>query len=743
MRFRNYSNHSCTLILLLAGCVAPLRAAPPSPSDWSFCCQPPLAAPAGTVRPDRNAPIDLTSDSADSTSPQEYQLRGNVLMRRADQRLKADYLSYDQTTGRVVGDGNIIYSETDMSVTGEHVELELQSNRGLVKGAKYRLFQRHARGGASLVRFDNINTMRMSDVTYTTCDPAATDWLLTAREVTLHKDEGQGEARSARLAFKGVPFLYLPYLSFPIDDRRKSGFLAPSFGTSVTSGFDLSIPYYWNIQPNQDATITPRLLSKRGLQMIGEYRYLTESSHGQTTFEFLPGDKLNNKDRSLFSYREDGVFAPRWTSSVDINTVSDDKYFTDLGDSLSTSSTAYLNRSIDAGYHGDFWSLHTLVQDYQVLNGPDTYQRLPQLRLFAELPSHPLGLSYRMLGEFDYFKIGGGAPTGSRLDLTPEISLPMGGGVYELTPTLGLRHTRYALDNLLPGVANTPTRTTPIFSLDGGLFFERPFHWHDAALTQTLEPRLYYLYVPYRDQSALPVFDSTELDFSIDQLFRTNRFSGADRMGDANQLTLALTTRFLEDASGQERLSASLGQIQYFRHRDVTVPGGSPAQTSANSDLIAEASVRLNQAWTTGAALQWNPDNGYTDKSVVQVHYQPATDRIVNLAYRFRTRVDGIEGLEQIDASTSWPITRAWHLVGRWNRSLHDARDLEKLAGFEYQSCCYAVRVVWRNYVNDITGGGGANNAVFVQLELKGLTRIGQDVSGLLEHGILGYQDNR
>ncbi len=742
MRFRNYSNHSCTLILLLAGCVAPLLlwAAAPSPSDWSLCCQPPLAAPTDLVRPDRNVPIDLTSDRAASTSSQGYELSGNVLMRRADQRLQADNLNYDQTTGRVVGDGNINYSETGMSLTGEHVELELQSNRGLVKGAQYKLYQRHARGGASTVHFDDLNTMRMADVTYTTCDPGAPDWLLTAREVTLHKDQGQGEAHAARLAFKGVPFLYLPYLSFPIDERRKSGFLVPRFGTSVTSGFDLSIPYYWNIRPDQDATITPRLLSKRGLQMIGEYRYLTPSSHGQTAVEFLPNDKLNGKDRSLFSYREDGVFAPRWTSSVDLNTVSDDNYFTDLGDSLSTSSTAYLNRSIDAGYHGDFWSLHTLVQDFQVLNGQDTYQRLPQLRLNAELPSHPLGLSYRVLSAFDRFEIGGGAVTGSRLDLTPEVSLPMGGGVYELTPTLALRHTRYMLDNLASGADQTPTRTTPIFSLDGGLFFERPFNWHGAALTQTLEPRLYYLYVPYRDQNDLKVFDTTELDFSLEQLFRTNRFSGADRMGDANQLTLALTTRFLEDASGQQRLSASLGQIQYFRDRIVTLPlpDGTPGtpQTGNNSDIVADAQVRLNQNWSTGASLLWNPDNGRTDKSVFQVHYQPATDRIVNFGYRFR---DGI--LEQTDVSTQMPVSRNWHVVGRWNRSLRDNKDLEKLVGLEYQSCCYALRVVWRNYVNDVSGA--TNNAVFVQLELKGLTRVGQDVSGLLEHGILGYQDNR
>lgn len=746
MQFRKFFSHCWPLAVLLAGSMAPdvllSATASPPPADWPLCGSPSSTSPNDFLRPDRNVPIDLSSDRAETTLAQEYVLSGNVLMRRADQRLQADRLSYDRATGRVVGEGDIKYSESGVTLSGEHVELELNADRGVIKGARYRLDQRHAQGGASAVHFDDRNTLRMTDVTYSTCDPGHLDWVLKARQVTLHKVEGQGDARAATLAFKGVPFLYLPYLSFPIDERRKSGVLVPSFGTSVTSGFDLSVPYYWNIRPDMDATITPRLLTKRGLQMVGEYRYLTEHNHGQIAAEMLPGDRLTSTDRSLFSYQHNGVFAPRWTGAVDLSEVSDDRYFEDLGDSLSASSTAYLNRSLDAGYHGSFWTLHSRVQDYQVLNGDDVYQRLPQLLLQAELPSHPLGLDFRVQAEYDRFEKSGSDPTGDRIDLTPEVSLPLGGGAYTLTPTLGLRHTRYVLNNPVVGYSDTPTRTTPVFDLDGGLYFDRDLNWRDAALTQTLEPRLYYLYVPYRNQVGLPPFDSTELDFGFDQLFRTNRFSGADRMGDANQLTLALTTRFLESASGLQRLSASLGQIQYFRNRDVTVPSGR-VQTSGNSDLIAETLVRLNQAWTTGAALQWNPGKGSTDKSVIQVHYQPAPDRIVNLAYRSRSRVDGIEGLEQIDASTSWPITPVWRLVGRWNRSLHDAHDLEKLAGLEYQSCCYAVRAVWRNYVNDITGGGASNNAVFVQLELKGLTRVGQDVSSLLEHGILGYQDNR
>lgn len=726
--------------MLIAGGVTDAGyAAAPAPEDWQLCATQQHAAPRDLLRPDRNAPVDLSSDRAESTSAQDYTLSGNVLMRRADQRLQADRLSYDQNSGRVIGDGHIKYSETGIALSGDHVDLQLRSDRGTIKGARYWLYPRHAQGGASTVHFDDRNTVRMADVTYSTCDPRHLDWLLQAREVTLHKDEGKGEARAATLSFKGVPFLYLPYLSFPIDERRKSGFLVPRFGTSVTSGFDFSVPYYWNISPDQDATITPRVLSKRGLQMIGEYRYLTASNQGRVGAEFLPNDRLAGKDRSLFAIRNTGVFAPRWTSDIDLNGVSDDKYFEDLGDSLSASSTAYLNRSIDAGYHAPFWTLHSRVQDYQVLNGPDVYQRLPQLLLNGELPVHPLGMNYSLQAEYDRFEIHGPVPTGSRLDLTPQISWPLGGNAYTLTPSLGLRHTRYALDNPGAGNVSSPSRTTPVFDVDGNVYFERDLNWRGMALTQTLEPRLYYLYVPYRNQNDLPVFDTTDLTFGFDQLFRTNRFSGADRMGDANQLTLALTTRFLDSATAVQRLSASIGQIQYFRHRLVTVPDGSPAQNSDNSDLVGDVQARLNQAWTAGASLLWNPDNGKTDKSVLQLHYQPTPDRIVNVAYRFRA---GDNGLEQTDISTSWPITRVWRLVGRWNRSLRDNHDLEKLAGFEYQSCCYAVRVVWRNYVNDITGGGASNNAVFVQLELKGLTRVGQDVSGLLEHGILGYQDN-
>lgn len=741
MRLRPYFRNPYILVILLAGGVTGAgHAAAPTPEDWQLCGTPQRPATANWLRPDRNAPMDLSSDRAESTSPQDYILSGNVLMRRADQRLQADRLSYDQNSGRVVGDGNIKYSETGIALSGEHVDLELHSDRGTIQGAHYWLYPRHAQGGASTVHFDDRNTLRMANVTYSTCDPDHLDWLLQAREVTLHKAEGKGEARAATLSFKGVPFLYLPSLSFPIDERRKSGFLVPSFGTSVTSGFDLKVPYYWNISPGQDATLTPRVLSKRGLQMNGEYRYLTASNQGRVGAEFLPNDRLAGKDRSLFSIRNSGVFAPRWTSDIDLNGVSDDKYFEDLGDSLSASSTAYLNRSIDAGYHASFWTFHSRVQDYQVLNGPDVYQRLPQLLLNGEMPTHPLGMDYSLQAEYDRFEIHGAVPTGSRIDLTPQISWPLGANAYTLTPTLGLRHTRYVLDNPGIGNASTPTRTTPVFDVDGDVYFERDINWRGMALTQTLEPRLYYLYVPYRNQTDLPVFDSTDLDFGFDQLFRTNRFSGADRMGDANQLTLALTTRFLDSATAVQRLSASIGQIQYFRHRLVTVPGGRPAQNSDNSDLVADVQARLNQAWTAGASLIWNPANGQTDKSVLQVHYQPTPDRIINVAYRFRA---GGNGLEQTDISTSWPITRVWRLVGRWNRSLRDNHDLEKLAGFEYQSCCYAVRVVWRNYVNDITGGGASNNAVFVQLELKGLTRVGQDVSGLLEHGILGYQDNR
>jgi len=297
-----FITYCCLLAVFSAGIVRPVvtQAAAPITADWSLCGSQP-AATADFVPPaDRNVPIDLTSDSAESGSLQEYVLSGNVLMSRADQRLQADRLSYDRLTGRVVGEGDITYSETGVTLTGEHVELDLHSDRGVIKEARYRLDQRHAHGGASSVHFDDRDTLRMQHVSYSTCNPDQPDWVLEAREVTLHKAAGQGEASEATLRFKGVPFLYLPHLSFPLDERRKSGFLVPRFGTSETSGFDLSVPYYWNIAPDQDATITPRMLTKRGLQMIGEYRYLSTSGHGQLNLEALPGDNLTSTDRSLF-----------------------------------------------------------------------------------------------------------------------------------------------------------------------------------------------------------------------------------------------------------------------------------------------------------------------------------------------------------------------------------------------------------------------------------------------------------
>ncbi|MEJ2347081.1 MAG: LPS assembly protein LptD, partial [Gammaproteobacteria bacterium] len=588
------------------------------------------------------------------------------------------------------------------------------------------------RGKADKVEKVNASITRLQGATYSTCPAGRKDWELRAQQVELDQATGEGRAKDVTLRLGRVPVLYAPSLSFPIDDRRKSGFLAPSIGNSSTSGAEIGIPYYWNIAPNRDATVSARVLSKRGLQLGGEYRYLTSNSRGTVSADYLPNDRVYGQDRYLFAYRQQGHYASHWRTDVDFNQASDTQYFQDLGSSLSTASATSLDRRVDLRYDNGPWSALARLQSLQQLGATaEPYARLPQLLVRADLPDPRHPLTYHLYGEAVRFAPKDNAVNGTRLDLYPGLSLNLRGASWFATPTISVRHTQYALDNTAPGAPSDPSRTTPIFSLDSGVYFDRDVHWGGRSLIQTLEPRLYYLYVPYRNQSQLPVFDTTSLDFSFQQLFRPNRFVGADRQGDANQLTLALTSRFLDPRGGRELLRASLGEIVYFRHREVTLPAGSPA-TGSRSDVVGEVAAALARHATVSATLQWDPTAGAADRSVVRYHYQPDRQHIVNVEYRYRRDL-----LKQTDISALWPLGRRWNGIARWNYSLQDRRTLEAIGGVEYDSCCWALRLVARRYVT--ADQGKQNTAIYLQLVLKGLTSVGRGVDDLLEHGILGY----
>jgi Organic solvent tolerance protein OstA len=720
----------------------------PEPSDpWALCGapEPPLVPvpPGARGKPvERNVAAHLSGQRAEAFARNFFVLSGNAVAKRADQLLAADRITYDAAQERVEAQGNVRYGEYDLSIEGQSGYLQLDTDQGGLDEVRYRLHDRHGRGTAATMRLESPSLSRFTQVTYTTCNPDDSAWQLKASRLKLNREEGVGTAHHARLALKNIPVFYTPYITFPIDDRRKSGFLVPSFGHSSRSGFDLEIPYYWNIAPNMDATLAPRLLTRRGFQFLGEFRYLTENHHGELYGEGLPDDREFGRGRGLISFTDSGHFlTPRLTTNLIVHRVSDERYFGDLGNNLSLASITYLESRADLYYAGHGWSLLGRAQDFQTVDetiAPPSrpYRRLPQLLFHGHLSEQRLGLSYALRNEFVRFDHDVGV-TGERIDLRPTISLPIAHPAFFLTPSASMSYTQYFLDGRRRE-DSTPTRTLPIVSLDSGLFLERRFTLSSRALLQTLEPRLYYLYVPFEDQSDIPNFDSTALNLRFFELFLDNRFSGGDRIGDANQLTLALTTRLFDALLGSERLRASIGQIIYFRDREVTLPG-QPLGTDRVSHLVAELFAALPYHVKLNAEIQWNPEQDQLDRGIVRVQYRPARDWILNLAYRSVRNAQKTEreSLDQTDVSLVWPLGRQWHMVARWNYSIEDDRTLEVFGGLEYDSCCFALRGIVRRFVRDIEGD--VNTSFLLQLELKGLTSIGQKVEELLEERILGY----
>ncbi len=725
------------LTLALAAASTPVLAEEFDP--WALC-RPAEQAPFSPLVPAGDTRIHLYSDEALIDRLGISIFRGNAELSRDGRTLSADELRFSEGQGLAEAEGGVRFEDSQFRLESPRGYLLLNTDQGRFEDARYFYAPMHARGAASRVERVDAERFRLSNASYTTCDEGKDDWILRASRVDLDRESGEGRARNVLLRFKGAPLFYTPYISFPIDDRRKSGFLYPSIGNSDASGLDLSVPYYWNIAPHRDATLTPRILGERGLMLGGEFRYLNPRSNGELTLEYLD-DRDYGEERGSVSLNHQAEPTERTRLDVQVNQVSDADYLSDLGNSLAIASTTHLESRADLHYRGDGWNLLTRFQGFQTVDpaipsAGRPYQRLPQVLFTTAPPTTPRLLEGSLRAEWVAFERQD-TLTGQRLDLMPGVKMPLRQPWGFLTPGVKYRYTSYQLEDTAPGTDTRPDRSVPIVSVDSGLFFDRPLS--DGGL-QTLEPRAYYLYVPYRDQDELPLFDTGRMDFSFDQLFRDHRFTGADRVGDANQLTLALTSRRLDAMSGEERYRASIGQILYFDDRRVTLAPGQAPATQNSSSLVAEAALRLAREWSTRGAIQWDPHREQTELATAQLQYRGPGRRIANLGYRLREdplRPD-LE-IEQVDLSAAWPVSARWDLVGRYNYSLRDERDLEVLAGLEYESCCWRARLVARRY---LTAGEAReyNNAIYFQLILKGLAGLGTGLGDLLGESIRGYE---
>lgn len=657
-------------------------------------------------------------------------MSGGVLLRRGNRLAGADGASYDPIERALHLTGNVRYEDPGSMVRSDAAEFGYLTGRIRFEGAEFQLGN-GGRGEAGVLEINQEGRLELAGVGYTTCPPESEDWIIEADDIKLDSKTGVGQARDVKLRFKGVPILWAPYMSFPITDARKSGILTPEIGSTGRSGNELSVPYYWNIAENYDATFTPRLLTDRGLQMGAEARYLFRKSDGIAIVEYLPNDNKFNDNRQMVSFDHRTLFDNGWRNLVDFTQVSDNQYYEDLGGSLSISSITHLNRSALVDYYGDHWSMLAMFQDYQTIDEAiaptdEPYRRLPQIRVSGYWPGGALGLDYGFDSELVNFDRDVG-DRGWRLNIAPGIALPIEKPGWFFKPGVKLDYTQYDLENRQPGLDTEPSRTLPIASVDMGLNFERLMN--GSGRVQTIEPRLLYVHVPFEEQANLPVFDTILPDLNLVQLYRENRFLGVDRIADTDQLSIGITTRIMETGSGRELMSATIGQALYLSDQAVTLPD-QPASAGDSSDYIAELRFLLYDNLNFDVGHQWS-DNG-TTKSEARLQYRPARNKILNFAYRFRQG-----SLEQGDVSWSWPLTQSWNFVGRYNFSLRDDEVLEQFYGLEYESCCWGLRLVGRRYIS--TRDGTQDSSIGLQLVLKGMTSVGTAADKLLERGVLGY----
>jgi len=709
--------------------------------NWQQCRRAPVefALDSPGALDDASLPIDVSADGFEASGLDNIaEFSGRVELQQGRQQLFADQVRYARDSGEIDASGQVLLQRPDMRIAAEQVNYNLQSGQGSAQVAEYRLPGIMARGTAQQARFVDENRSSYQEITYTTCGPGNSDWLLSAESLEIDRATGLGTAHDAKLAFFGVPVAWLPKLTFPIDDRRRSGLLVPSIGYGDKLGLDLSLPYYLNLAPNYDLTVRPRIMSKRGLMIGGEFRFLTETTEGVIDANWLPSDSESDEDnRGSVSVKTRGQHNANLSSAIRFNQVSDNDFLSDFGGSLQVTSQSLLERAGEIRYDTQTWSALARVQSYQTIDdnlakAERPYERLPQLLFNLQQDSTSQPLTYHLDGEFVQFAKDGDFVEGSRIDVQPGISLPLREAHYHLIPAASVRYTTYSLDNQAPGLSDTPDRFAPIFSLDGGLYYDRQTSWFGEAVSQTLEPRLFYLFVPEQDQDDVPIFDTTEYDFSFDNLFRDNRFNGADRLGDANQVTLALTSRINHDQTGRELLRTSIGGIVFFEDREVQLPG-TPEQTDSTSALTGEVAASLGGGWRTRGGLMWDPHDNTIEQALAQASYRDRNDNILNLSYRLRDDVS-----THTDLGTVWRVSPNTRMIARWHYSLSEGRNEEALAGIEYGRCCWRLRALLRQQVD---GDDDDQDLSFMlQLELNGLGRFGDNIDSLLDNGIYGYR---
>ena len=687
--------------------------------------------------------VFIRADSIEGVAEKHVEATGKVELRTRGETVLADWLRYDLVEDEIWGKGNVLLRRGQDWVAGPEGRFKRGDETGFFRSPRYFISENGANGSAAEVRFNGPDRYEAIDARYTTCVAPREDWYIRTDDLELDKTRMVGTAHGATLYFLGAPIAYTPWLEFPLSGERKSGFLTPILGSSGLRGFDAAMPYYLNLAPNYDATITPRVMTKRGMQLGGEFRYLQSAFDGSMEAEYLPNDRVSLTNRFAMAWKHNQNLAsllPGLAGYWNMSKVSDDTYFADLSDRVSYTSLTTLPREGGFTYFNGPWQAIARVQSFQTLQDPTLppatppYNRLPQV-YGALQETDWMGFTFGGRAEYADFSRSG-PPTGERIYAYPTVAWQRQGAAWNFVARTGIHLRHYSLD---PGAVTEASLdyAIPITSVEGGLVFERDWSVLGRDFVQTLEPKAFYAYIPYHDQDAAPVFDTAVDDFGFTQLFTANRYLGNDRIGDANDLSLMLVSRLLDPASGAERLRVAVGQRIYFQSQRVALTEV-PRQTG-KSDFLLGAEGRLSDVWALNGLWQYNFDVTQTERFNAGLRYTPAPGRALNGVYRYSrvaTDTQGVSELKQFDLAAQWPVTASLTLLGRWNYSLVDSKTLEAVAGVEYNGDCWVLRLVGQRLT---TTAETTSTSVYVQLELNGLARFGTSPLDLLRRSVSGY----
>ncbi|WP_394391792.1 LPS assembly protein LptD [Shewanella woodyi] len=713
--------------------------------------------------------IQIISNRSEAEMGKQARFNGDVSFSQGGRHIAADEAILDQGEERLDANGNLVFQDQMITITADSLVAEMRNNSASLWGAQYWLHGQQIHGDAEKLEITPDNNLHLTKTNFTTCPPGDTSWLLEAETIKIDSTEEWGELWDAKLRIGDVPVFYIPYMTIPVSDKRKSGFLFPLLSTSTTNGVEVATPYYWNISPEYDLTLTPHYMSSRGLFLKSDFRYLAgDAQQGQVNVEYLGNDDMlsDSQDRYLYHWEHRGAINENWRVLANFTDVSDNNYFNDLNSEVQRATDNQMSRIGEISYFEQNWDFTARVQDIKVLGEEEKpYQVMPQVGLNYRAPDFWNGLDFSLLSEVSNFEHDDNEySTATRLHIEPTVSYPIHGPAGSLTSEVKLLQTYYwQNDNGFEAnkdLASSVSRTLPQVRLHGQINFERFTNYFNENYRQTLEPQFQYLYVGYEDQDDIGIYDTAKIQEDYFGLFRDRRFSGIDRIADANQFTLGLTTRLFDDHN-VETFRFSLGQIYYLEDSKVGIsdpinPNNNLTQeNTSNSVLAAELSTKLYKDWYMSGAIQYDTKQSDNKKSEVTLDFRPGANKLLQFSYRYvpdllNTNTNESVNISQTGMRAAWPINDNWYLVGNWYYDLNESRSVETYTGFQYESCCWAVRLSYHyriktNYEDDFNPVQDNRelfeSGLYLNFVIKGLGGSGPlGVSDMLDDGLFNYR---